>query len=417
MIFYLFEGGIFLETSNVYNKHLNLSKRIIIEKSLTEGKNFSEIASTLGKSNRTISYEILKHREKKPGLRLNSRTYTHCSKVDKPPYVCNGCPSRNGCRKTKYIYTAENANMDYKNLLSQSRKGIDLTNEEFINMNKIITEDIKKGHSFYMICRNHKHEFPVKERTLYNYVEKNYLDIINLDLPRKVRYKKRNKETVKITKDTKHRIGRTYEDFLNFVKKNKTLQIVEMDTVIGAIGQDESVLLTLLWRSSNLLIAIKLNHKTSDEVTKAFEIIKEELGMELFHRYFAIILTDNGSEFSNPYDIENNGPDVLKSNVFYCDPKQSQQKGKIEVTHEYIRKYIPKGISFNDYTQDDIDLMINHINSTPRKKIYKEYGGLYDTPYTLHKTIAEAKFFDTFDLYFINSKDVILNKKIFKKDN
>ena len=139
--------------------------------------------------------------------------------------------------------------------------------------------------------------------------------------------------------------------------------------------------------------------------------------MELFHRYFAVILTDNGSEFSNPYDIENNGPDVLKSHVFYCDPKQSQQKGKIEVTHEYIRKYIPKGISFNNYNQDDIDLMINHINSTPREKIYKEYGDLYDTPYKLHKTIAEAKFFDTFDLYFIDSKDVILNKKIFKKDN
>ena len=406
-----------METSNVYQKHLNLSKRIIIEKMLTEGANFKTISEALGKSNRTISYEVLKHREKIPGLKINNKTFTYCPKTDKPPYVCNGCPIRKGCRKTKYIYSAENANMDYKDLLSKSRLGIDLTNDEFINMNRIITEDIKNGHSFYMICRNHKNEFPVGERTLYNYVEKDYLDIINLDLPRKVRYKKRKKKQANITKDTKHRIGRSYEDFKEYINKNKYSEIVEMDTVEGIKGENEAVLLTLLWRRSNLLIAIKLDSKTCDNVTNAFNIIKEELGMELFHRYFQVILTDNGIEFSNPYDIENNGPDVLKSHVFYCDPKQSQQKGKIEVAHEYIRKYIPKSTSFNDYTQGDIDLMINHINNTVREKLVKEYGDLYDTPFKLHRTIVERKFFDVFDLYYIDSKDIILNKKIFKKDN
>ena len=402
-----------MNTSNVYQKHLSLSQRILIEKMLNERKNFKEISESIGKSNRTISYEIKKHREFKRGFNYKGIC---CSQVNKPPYVCNGCPYRLSCRKPKYIYSAENANMDYKDVLVNSRKGIDLTNEEFINMNKIITEDIKKGHSFYMICNNHKDEFLVKERTLYNYVEKGYLDIINLDLPRKVRYKKRKKKGQAITKDTKHRIGRTYEDFLDYTKRNPHLEIVEMDTVEGVKG--ESVLLTILWRKSNLLIAIKLDTKDSTSVTKAFESIKLELGMELFHRYFPIILTDNGSEFSNPEFIENNGPDVVMTKVFYCEPRASQQKGKIEVTHEYIRRYIPKYTSFNDYTQDDIDLMINNINNTPREKLSKEHGDLYNTPYKLQKTLVCDRFFDAFGLYFIDSKLIILYHNLFnKKDN
>lgn len=68
----------------------------------------------------------------------------------------------------------------------------------------------------------------------------------------------------------------------------------------------------------------------------------------MFYDLFKCILTDNGSEFSNPEYIEDNGSEVLRTHVFYCDPKQSQQKGKIEVCHEFIRRYIPKGNSFAD---------------------------------------------------------------------
>lgn len=305
--------------------------------------------------------------------------------------------------------------MDYKETLTSSRAGIDLTNDEFITMNKIIMEDVKKGHSFYMICKNHKGEFPVKERTLYNYMEKQYLSIKNIDLPRKVRYKKRVKSEAAKVKNNKHRINRTYKDFKNFIMTNPDLEIVEMDTVEGIKGKDENVLLTLLWKKSKLLLAFKLEHKTSECVTKTFEKIKLMLGMELFHRYFAIILTDNGSEFSNPYVIENNGPDVIESKVFYCDPKASQQKGSIEVAHEYIRRFIPKGISFNDYSQEDINLIINHINNTPRKSLDEQTNNdCNNTSYQVQKTIAEDIFFTKFNLYYIKPQNVILNNKLFK---
>ena len=80
-----------------------------------------------------------------------------------------------------------------------------MTSTEFKYLNETVSNEIKNGHSFSMIIRNHKNEFSVGKRTLYNYVEKGYLDIINLDLPRKVRYKKRVKNTDTVKKDTKIR--------------------------------------------------------------------------------------------------------------------------------------------------------------------------------------------------------------------
>lgn len=56
--------------------------------------------------------------------------------------------SKKVCKRTKYFYITENAHMNYKNTLSNFRKGIGMTNDYFINMNKIIFEDIKKGISF-----------------------------------------------------------------------------------------------------------------------------------------------------------------------------------------------------------------------------------------------------------------------------
>lgn len=49
-----------MKTSNMYQKHLTLDKRIKIEKGIEEGKNFSEIAKDISKSYKTISNEIKK---------------------------------------------------------------------------------------------------------------------------------------------------------------------------------------------------------------------------------------------------------------------------------------------------------------------------------------------------------------------
>ena len=401
-------------TCNVYHKHLDLDKRIKIEKGIENNWTFSKIAKDINKSPRTVSYEILKNRNIEHCLSWVGKFKT-CDKTLKPPYVCNTCPSRNGCRKTRYYYYAQDAQGKYDTLKSESRKGIDMTSSEFKYLNDIVSNGIKNGQSFSMIVRNHKEEFPVGKRTLYNYVENGYLDIINLDLPRKVRYKKRNKNNSIPKKDTKIRINRTYEDFKDYVKNyndnNFNINIVEMDTVEGVKG--ESLLLTLLWRNSNFMLAFKIENKEAESVNFFFSYMKGYLGYEKFHELFPIILTDNGVEFSKPDEIEFNGYHVYETKLFYCDPGHSEQKGKIENNHEYIRRFIPKGVSFNDYTQDDINLMINHINSVKRDSL----SGC--SPYELMINFLPKEIIEYFDIYEIKQDDIILKNKLFnyKKDS
>lgn len=399
-----------MTTSNMYQKHLTLDKRIKIEKGIEESKNFTQIAQEICKSSKTVANEIKRNRNIEHCTSWYGKEKI-CEKTLKPPYVCNGCPSRKGCRKTRFYYYAQDAQGKYEKLRSESRIGIDMTSTEFKELNQIVSNDINNGHSFSMIIRNHKNEFSVCKRTLYNYVEKGYLDINNLDLPRKVRYKKRKRNETPTNKDTKIRINRTYEDFKDWVKNyndnNFNINIVEMDTVEGIKGEDESVLLTLLWRQANFMLAFKLESKTSNNVSNLFFNLKQSLGYEKFHMLFPIILTDNGLEFSNPEIIEFNGHHVYKTKVFYCDPGHSEQKGKIEVNHEYIRRFIPKGKSFNDYNQYDINLMINHINSVKRDSLTG------DNPYSLMKDFLPKEIIDLFDIQEIEQKNIILKHKLF----
>ena len=407
-----------MNTSNLlFNKHLTLEDRKSIEHYLNNKVSISRIAEHLNKPYKTISNEVKRNKIFEYGGATAWCNQKPCNDINKPPYVCNACLKRRGCRRKKFFYFAQDAQGLYEERKSNSRKGIDMTSSEFKYLNDVVSREIKNGHSFSMIIKNHKHEFPVGERTLYNYVEKGYLDIINLDLPRKVRYKKRKHNQSNIaTKNTKNRLGRTYLNFKDYIKyynnNDFNSNIVEMDTVEGKKG--ESVLLTLLWRSTNFMIAVKLDQKDSDSVSIFFAYLKGYLGYENFHYLFPIILTDNGSEFFNPKEIENNGNHVYPTRVFYCDPRASQQKGKIEKNHEYIRYFIPKGESFNDYDQSDINLMINHINSVKRNSLGN------DSPYNLTEFFLPKEFKNLFDIKEISQKDIILNKKLFnykKKDS
>ena len=52
---------------------------------------------------------------------------------------------------------------------------------------------------------------------------------------------------------------------------------------------------------------------------------------------FQVILTDRGSEFTDPAAIEFDAEGNRRTYVFYCDPQRSDQKGSIEVTVYSVR--------------------------------------------------------------------------------
>ena len=117
------------------------------------------------------------------------------------------------------------------------------------------------------------------------------------------------------------------------------------------------------------MLVILLPSCTQKCVIDAINKLTEVLGIRLFRKYFPVLLTDNGSEFKNPWDIEKTADGKHRTYVFYCDPYVSNQKSRLEKNHEYIRYIIPKGRSMYKYTQDDINLMTSHINSTSRDSL------------------------------------------------
>ena len=391
-------------------KHLNLSQRIFIESSLNNNTSLRKIGNMMGKPHTTVSREIMTRRVLVKGNHFNNFN-TKCNKTDKSPFVCNGCPNKNKCKKSKYFYYAKDANDNYRSTLVESRQGIDFENNEFRKMDKIIKEEVDKGHSFYMIVLDHP-EFDITERALYYYQEKGYLSCKNIDLPRKVRYRKRKRIVSKNKSERKEnecRINRTYQDFIMYKEANKITNYTEMDTVEGIKGH--SALLTLSFVPFNFMIAYKLKKQTISEVTDKINELKKLLGYELFHKIFSVILTDNGKEFKRPDLIEDNGPDVVKTKVFYCDSRRSDQKGSIEVTHEYIRRFIEQGTDLDKYSDEDILLMMNHINNTRREKL----DG--NTPFNLMKEKIGEENIKKLGFYFIPTKDIILKPSLFNKDN
>jgi IS30 family transposase len=291
----------------------------------------------------------------------------NCKKLKKAPYVCNSCHSVRSCTLKKQFYDAKEAQKAYEDMRSESRQGIDLTPEELARLDEVISPLIRQGQSIHQICVNNADLIMVDERTIYNYIDAGVLSVVNLDLPRKVRYKKR-KSRKKVRIDKKCHVGRTYEDYVAFMEEHPDYAVVEMDSVEGK-RDSTKVLLTLFFRNSTCMLAFLRDANTARSVTDIINDLYVQLGREQFCKMFQVILTDRGSEFTDPASIEFDTDGNRRTYVFYCDPQRSDQKGSIEVTHEFIRRILPKGTSFAALTQDKVQMMMNHINSYTRKKL------------------------------------------------
>jgi IS30 family transposase len=198
---------------------------------------------------------------------------------------------------------------------------------ELCNLDKIISPLVKQGQSLSHIHKTH--DISCTRATLYNYLAQNCFSVGALDLPRKVKLKKR-KKAKSTPKETKARNGRTYEDFKRFTDDNPDLPIVELDTVEGKKGG--CVLLTMLFRNSRLMLAFLLKSKTTASVLNVFNYLEDILGNDLFEKTFPIILTDNGSEFVHPLELEFNSEGIGRTRIFYCNPTASYQKGLLWIT-------------------------------------------------------------------------------------
>lgn len=157
------------------------------------------------------------------------------------------------------------------------------------------------------------------------------------------------------------------------------------------------------------MLAFLRGNNSSKSVIETFNSLHDKLGEESFKRLFPVLLTDNGTEFSNPLRIETDMWGEIRTKVFYCDINRSDQKGSIEVNHEFIRRILPKGKTFENLTQENVNLMMSHINSYRRKKFNDV------SPYTLFKMVFGQEVLDLLEIKEIPPELVKFNAKFIKK--
>lgn len=386
-------------------KHLTLQDRSYIEKSLNENLSFKDIARFLCKDPTTISKEVRAHRLSDwyhKGTFYNAHNFCihryrcrktnvchkivlcdikctscpscnqtckdfqreRCDRLDKAPYVCNGCDKKiNHCTIAhKYFYNARFADRKYRECLSSSRAGINMTKQELHKKDLVISPLIAQGQSPYQIVTNHP-ELDLSVRTMYAYLDQGLFTARNVDLKRKPKFKPRKCHKSQIANRAVF-ANRLYTDFQSLSLDTW----VEMDTVHSS-RESKKTLLTFFFRREKLFLAFLMGRCTKGAVRLIFDRLEKRLGTYDFLSLFEYILTDRGAEFGDPDSLETGIDGLQRTSIYYCDPMRSCQKGGVENVHTMLRMILPKGSSFEFLTQWDVNLIVNHINSTPRESL------------------------------------------------
>lgn len=365
--------------------HLNNEQRDVIQHLINQNKTFTYIGEAIGKDRTAVAREIKRNRYIKSYFYEDfdqkgiSNAVSKCKKLQNPPYVCNNCSKKNTCPLHHLYYNSKIAQEHYESTLKESREGVNLSLERINEIENIIVPLIRdKKQSVNQVYINHSDILDFCKVSFYNYVNNGVISLTNLDLPKKVKYKKRkNQKNKNYKRDTLILKGRRYEDYLDFIVKHPKMNKVQLDTVIG-MRNNNKVLLTMYIVDTHFMLIFLLDKKDSIHVTEIFKSLKKKIDINDYRKIFRIILTDNGPEFYNPYEMEidyDNGKKI--TNVFYCHPYASYEKHELEVNHEYIRRVFPKGTSFDDLTDDIVKRLQDNINAIPRVSLNGE------TPYDL----------------------------------
>lgn len=367
--------------------HLTLEERRIILTGITNGSSKTAIAQTIGKDKSTVGKEIKLHRSltHKCKMPLECNNYRKCpygrrctpdcpeynpfkcSRRDRTPGACNGCSNWSKCRFDKYTYSPEDAQMDYRSVLVDSRQGVNLTTSEAKAIADIVSRKMSKK----------------KSKGYKKRVDKKYLQ------------------------------GRTYKDYKLYINENSNVFVTQMDTVYN----DEingPFIQTFKFINAGLIFAILHNSKTAESMKQGVDLLESILGTEVFQIYVHILLTDRGAEFSAADAIETGADGTRRTRVFYCDPMQSGQKGSLENKHIVLRYILPKGTDLyaSGLTdQDSLNTVLSHVNSAPVEKL----GGKspLDVAEFMYHDLFEK--FETFGLHKIEKDKVVLKPYLLKK--
>ena len=217
----------------------------------------------------------------------------------------------------------------------------------------------------------------ISVRTLYRYIDSGiFLKLTNKNLPIKGKKKKHNK---KVQVQKRASAGESIENRPEEVKDREIFGHWEMDTVKGKRGVTKSCMLVLTERKTRDEIIIKMKDQGAASVVEALDRLERKYG-NMFYKIFRSITVDNGVEFADYEGLERS---VLREGkrtfVFYCHPYSSWERGTNENNNRLIRRHIPKGVDFDDRTDEEIAYIEEWINNYPRGMFeYKTSAELFE---------------------------------------
>ena len=214
--------------------------------------------------------------------------------------------------------------------------------------------------------------------TLYSYIDKGiFLRVTNKELPVKRIRRRKNK---RIQRQARANAGLSIEKRPKEIDTREEFGHWEMDTVNGKKGESKHSLLVMTERKTRKELIYLLYGYTSEQVCSRLDQLERKWGKN-FSKVFKTITVDNGREFADNLGMQKsiNKNKKKRTDIFYCHPYCSFERGSNENQNRLVRRKIPKGTNFDDRTEEEVKSIEDWINYYPREMFgWKTAEELFD---------------------------------------
>ncbi len=325
-------------------KDLTLTQRRDLETLLKAGYHKKKIAKQLGVCLATV-YNEIKRGE------CTQKVYSYTDYWGERHY------------KQITVYSADKAEYNYR--LNQSAHGAPLkigNDFELVREieNRVINEKISACAALGRIKRENACRTVISKTTLYRYIRTGYIFTRLTMQDVKLKPKHHQKATIKRAPR-----GTSIEKRPAEIAERNTFGHWEMDCVVGKQGTKETIL-AFTERLTRYEIVFKMPDHKAATVVHFVNKLEKRYGKN-FRKLFKSITVDNGVEFSDFEKLEKSIYGGKRTNVYYCHPYTSCERGSNERLNREIRRLIPKGTDLSIYSDKQIKAVETWVNAYPRE--------------------------------------------------
>lgn len=198
--------------------------------------------------------------------------------------------------------------------------------------------------------------------TLYSYI---YGGVLGLDISNLVYGRRKRRKKQDALKPSPVLEAPGIDDRPQEINRRSELGHWEMDCVCGKHGS-RPALLVLTERASRYELIFKLQDKKMSSVVNVLDDLERTVGTS-FPEIFRSITVDNGSEFRDYTGMTRSIHGGARTEVYYCHPYRSGERGTNENSNRIIRRFIPKGLDIGKVTDAQVKHIQDWMNSYPRK--------------------------------------------------